>query len=66
MGITVINRARLQQLSESELRHECRKLSKAWELAGRPDEAEMPRTMLHLYIALQVERERRGQQLRLF
>jgi hypothetical protein len=66
MTIVAINRVRLQAMTDSELRRECRRLSKAWELAGRPDETEMPRAMLAAYIVLSAERERRGQQLLLF
>jgi hypothetical protein len=64
--LIVLNRRAVRWLSENELRRECRKLSREWERAGRPDEDGMTAVMLCNYLLLKEERERRGEQLRLF
>lgn len=61
-----VNRERLESLTQTRLAAECRKLSREWETKGRPDFEEMPRLMQVRYVALKLERERRGEQLRLF
>jgi hypothetical protein len=62
----VIDRRRARWFTDAELRKACRDLSKAWERAGRPAEDDMPAVMLCNYLCLKEERERRGEQLRLF
>jgi hypothetical protein len=62
----VLPRRHVRLLTDRELRRECRRLSREWELRGRPDENEMPALMLCNYLLLQEERERRGEQLELF
>jgi hypothetical protein len=64
--LIVLNRRAVRWLTDAELRQECRKLSREWLRAGRPDEEEMTAVMLCNYLLLKEERERRGEQLRLF
>lgn len=65
-GPILIHRGRLQAMSAEALQKACADLSREWLRAGYPDESDMPRWMLVLYLALQQERERRGDQLSLF
>jgi hypothetical protein len=62
----VLSRRHVRLLTDSALRRECRILSREWELRGRPDEDLMPALMLCNYLLLKEERERRGEQLKLF
>jgi hypothetical protein len=64
--VFVIDRRRLEALTDLELRRQMRTLSREWEEKGRPSEDQMPREMLARYVALKCERERRGFQLYLF
>lgn len=61
-----VNVARLESLSIHRLNAECRKLSRLWEIRGRPEPDDMPAEMYIRYLALKAEKERRGEQLRLF
>jgi len=61
-----INRRRLSEMTDMQLREACRRLSSDWMKAGRPGLDEMPRRMLAMYIALREERSDRGVQLELF
>lgn len=61
-----IDRAKMRAWPQCRLDAECRKLSDEWERKGRPNTLEMPQIMLARYVALQAERERRGEQLRLW
>lgn len=64
--ITVIHRKRLESLTPREFARACRKLGEAWQAAHCPEPDDMPRWMLHEWVALKVEGERRGFQMTLF
>lgn len=66
MGHAIVDRRRVAAMSDSELRAECTRFSAEWFRAGYPSEDKMPLWMRIKYLALKAERERRGEQRRLF
>lgn len=66
MRLVGVDRKRLAQMSDAELRRECRKLSDWWEKIGCPDPDMMPRVMWAKWLALKDEGSRRGHQMPLF